>query len=69
MATIKTNYLAGKYELTKFVYTGWDSISRKWTQREDCTNTILSAAEAKILIKNKLYERLGFKSIEFKEAN
>ncbi len=59
MSKIKTNYLAGKYELTK--ETGVNGA----TVEGEKIYLNLTAAQAKALMSNGLYLRLGFNVIEF----
>ena len=55
----KTNYLAGKYELIREKY--HDSGNE---DNPEIIQLDLTAAQAKTLMTNNLYDRLGFKSIE-----
>ncbi len=67
MPKIKTNYLAGAYRLIRDEERHISGPCGDWKVKtvEESTIISLSASAAKTLIRNKIYEKFGFKSIEF----
>ncbi len=63
------NYLAGKYELTRETTTEDVGRWRETVVEKETIKLDLTAAQAKTLMSGQLYERLGFKSIEYISDN
>jgi len=59
MAKIKSNYLSGKYELTR------PAIDYMGDYKEVPIIVDLTSAQAKCLFSKSLYDKLGFESIEY----
>lgn len=65
MTKIKVNYLAGKYTLTREVVSVITGVGGNSKEEEITLN--LTSAQAKVLMKDSLYDKLGFKSIHLVE--